>query len=496
MIKVISTVKKLDQPHNALKAYLNFRRAFRQNQLFLLESLAGPSASIHKSTVGFNPIFTLKICKNLLSFSGHMLLCQAVEEALQKESGLKPLASRQFEIIDLKQVFDLLRRIEACFQVEYPEGFNLTYRFGFFGYLGYDAVHFIETLPKEIADHTETPEVILSIYEGMLYNDFDTNSSYLILNRCEGVACHNFDEIEPLLQEEIALPKLTSPPQPLSVQDSLSKQDYLPLVDKALEHIAIGDIYQIQLGHNIEIRSQIDPFTVYQRMREQNPSPFMYFTELEGITIIGASPELCINLAEDQITIRPIAGTIKRGKTEAEDQTLKAQLLNDPKERAEHIMLVDLARNDIGRVCVAGSLAVTELMVIERYSHVFHIVSNVIGKLASGFDHYDVIAASFPAGTLTGSPKIRAMELIEKFETTRRGIYGGCLGFIDFRGNTEMAICIRTACYQNDTYSIRASAGIVADSVPENEWQETINKMSAPYLAITGRELKNENFIN
>ncbi len=465
IMKVKNTVIPLDTPIDVLQGYCKLSTQFKRDELFLLESLAGPRNDCRKSIIGFNPLFTLKISKN-----------------------------------EQRPILELLREFEARFDIDYDAcNIDLSYRFGAFGYLTYDAVRHFETLPKIIADNQSLPSVLLTIYQGVIYTDLASNHSYLILNQFADIQDKKlYSEAEILALLNIAenndITILDRPiPAPMNVRDTITQEEFFTWTDTAFEHICQGDIYQIQLGHEIQIQSHIDPFLVYQRMRVLNPSPYMYFTELDGITIIGASPELCVNVKDKTITIRPIAGTIKRGSTPAEDQTQQDKLLTDPKERAEHLMLIDLARNDISRICQTGSLQVTEYMVIERYSHVFHIVSNVIGHLAPAADHYDVIAASFPAGTLTGTPKIRAMELIESTEKTRRGLYGGAIGLIDFRGNIEMAICIRTALYQNSTYSIRASAGIVIDSKKEAEWNETISKMSAPYLAITGKELKNEN---
>lgn len=479
MIEVRNSIEALPGQLDALETYKKLHKVFEHNELFLLESLAGPDIAMRKSILGFSPVFSLTIKKGVISLTGEPAICKQIEMMLAQHAKL-PL-------------FEQLRLIEKVFHVEYQEGYSIPQRFGFFGYFAYDAVRYMESLPELIAD-LSMPEVILQIYQGMIHIDLKTQNTYLIYNDFEGIsATYEPKEIKEILGQPLT-PNNVKLPAPQAVKDTVNKTEYLKWVDKAFHHISQGDVFQIQLGHEIQIQSEADPLLVYQRMRELNPSPFMYFTHLQDITIIGASPELFVNLKEDCVTIRPIAGTIKRGQNETEDQINQAKLLADPKERAEHLMLIDLARNDIGRVCAPGTLDVTEYMVLERYSHVFHIVSNVIGRLAANCDHYDVIEASFPAGTLTGAPKIRAMELIESIEKTRRGIYGGALGLIDFRGNTEMAICIRTALHQNQTYTIRASAGIVIDSNPEAEWQETISKMSAPYLAITGRELKDENF--
>lgn len=478
MLKVRNSITRLGQHADALTLYRQLHQNFSANELFLLESLAGPDIAMRKSIIGFGPVLSLSLKNGIFTLSGHPVLCEALNSIIN-QNGIS--------------IFQVLRSIETSFDVDYQSGPNLPHRFGFFGYFAYDAVRYMESIPSIIEDTNHIPDLVLQIYQGMIHVDLKTQETYLIYNDFAGIESLSESQIIDLLHQTLPNLKMELP-APRDIHDTVSKKDYLTWVDKAFEHIRQGDIFQIQLGHEIQIKSPVDPLVVYQRMRELNPSPFMYFTQLQDMTIIGASPELCVNLKQDLVTIRPIAGTIKRGQNEAEDQIQQAKLLADPKERAEHLMLIDLARNDIGRVCKPGTLQVTEYMVLERYSHVFHIVSNVIGNLAKDFDHYDVIAASFPAGTLTGTPKIRAMELIEETEKTRRGIYGGTLGLIDFRGNTEMAICIRTALYQSQTYSIRASAGIVIDSKPEAEWQETISKMSAPYLAITGRELKNEDF--
>ncbi|MCX7122695.1 MAG: anthranilate synthase component I family protein [Gammaproteobacteria bacterium] len=482
-MRVKNTVERLPQGISAFEAYRRLKKYHAAQDLFLLESLSGPERALRKALLAVNPLLHLQVKGAQLHLSGHPLLCQHVKSVLAASPLLKNLC-----LIDLQDLFAVLRLIESCFSVDYQEGFDFDYRFGFFGYFGYDAIQYIEKIQHKIAASDEGADVALSLYQSVLYVDLKTQASYWIQNHFEGIRdfdCTNLRCLEPEAD-------ILDQPVPVQdhVQDSITEAAYLKAVDQALHHIALGDIYQIQLGHTIAIDSPIDPFVVYQRMRAKNPSPYMYFVEIGEKRIIGASPELCVNLRENCVTIRPLAGTIRRGKTSEEDQILKDTLRNDPKEQAEHIMLVDLARNDVSRVCQVNTLKVTELMVIEAYSHVFHLVSNVLGKLAAGLDHYDVIAASFPAGTLTGAPKIRAMELIEAMETSRRGIYGGCLGFIDFRGNTEMAICIRTAFYQGGRYSIRASAGIVVDSIAEKEWQETLVKLGSSYYAITGKELK------
>lgn len=502
-MKVISENFKLKNKITAIMAYLKLSKEFSREQLFLLESLSGPYQDNQKSMIGFNPVFTLKIGNSVLHILGVTVICNQVASSLDNCEYLIKKAHYEYEITNLNKVWDILRIIEANFSTSYiNETCDLAV--GFLGYLGYDAVRYVENLPYIIQTNPDSlPEVILSIYQGVYYIEVNDQVAHLTINSFAGVEpglLYNVDEIVQIIDgPDIVLPSIDQNTiiEPNSVSDSTNKKAYLKSVKKVLEHIAIGDIYQVQIGHEITIDSAIDPFLVYMRKRLLNPSPYMYFAKMEGVTIIGASPELFARIDNNVASVRPIAGTIKRGTTVAEDNLLKQQLATDAKEQAEHLMLVDLSRNDIGRICKVNSLQVTDLMLIEQYSHVFHMVSNVIGTVDDDqYDKYDVIAANFPAGTVTGAPKVRAMDIIEEIESSRRQLYAGMLGFIDFRGNIETALCIRTSFYKNGIYHIRACAGIVADSNPEFEWTETLSKLSSSYKAITGKELKHENFIS
>jgi len=264
-----------------------------------------------------------------------------------------------------------------------------------------------------------------------------------------------------------------------------TQQGFEAAVEKSREYIRAGDIMQVVLSQRLTIPFAADPLDLYRALRTLNPSPYMYFMDLKDFHIVGSSPEILVRLEDGQVTVRPIAGTRPRGATEAEDQALEKDLLADPKERAEHIMLMDLGRNDIGRVARVGSVQVTDKMVIERYSHVMHIVSNVHGELKPDMDAVDVLRATFPAGTVSGAPKVRAMEIIEELEPTRRGIYSGAVGYIGWNGNMDTAIAIRTAVIKDKMLYIQAGAGIVADSVPRNEWDETMNKARAIFRAVS-----------
>lgn len=277
-------------------------------------------------------------------------------------------------------------------------------------------------------------------------------------------------------------------PEPVSIEDDITREDYLPRGEQCLEHIRIGDIYQVQLGHSITVRTGATPLAVYERLRERNPSPYMALLPAAGYTIVCASPELFVRVEQGRAVMRPIAGTARRG---GDEDATKERLISDPKERAEHIMLVDLCRNDFGRISRPGTLAVETLMTIEEYSHVFHIVSQVACELSEGEDVYGVIRASFPAGTVSGAPKVRAMEIIEDLETSRRGFYAGAFGLVGTDAREALlGLAIRMAVHRDGAYVLRASAGFVADSSPEAEWNETLSKLASTYWAVCGKEIR------
>ncbi|HKA14143.1 MAG TPA: anthranilate synthase component I family protein, partial [Myxococcota bacterium] len=271
---------------------------------------------------------------------------------------------------------------------------------------------------------------------------------------------------------------------PMDVRRSVTREAFHESVKRAKEYIEAGDTFQVVLSQQFRIPLQVDPFTIYRHLRVINPSPYLFFLRCEGPVLIGSSPEILVRLEDDRIDVRPIAGTRPRGRTPEEDVALEQDLLADPKERAEHVMLVDLGRNDVGRVAEFGSVRVNEYATVERYSHVMHIVSNVQARLRAGLDWLDLLRATFPAGTLSGAPKVRAMEIIDELETLRRGFFGGCVGYIDYSGNMDTAIAIRTLLVKDDEIFLRAGAGIVADSDPESEYQETVNKARALIEAI------------
>ena len=280
-------------------------------------------------------------------------------------------------------------------------------------------------------------------------------------------------------------PANSQPPvKKVSFSSNVTRQAFEESVLKAKEYVKAGDVIQVVLSQRFSAELTVDPFDIYRALRTLNPSPYMFFLRLDDTLVVGASPEVMVRKEGEQVELRPIAGTRPRGNSPAEDCRLRHELLEDPKERAEHVMLVDLGRNDLGRVCTIGTVKVTELMVVERYSHVMHIVSNVQGELDEGKDCFDVLRATFPAGTLSGAPKVRAMEIIEELEPVRREIYGGAVGYFSFSGNMDMAIAIRTLVIKDGRIHLQAGAGIVADSDPAAEYQETVNKAMAVVKAI------------
>jgi anthranilate synthase component 1 len=272
--------------------------------------------------------------------------------------------------------------------------------------------------------------------------------------------------------------------QPLKVKSNFTQPEYLAAVAKAKSYIRAGDIFQVVPSQRFSAPTTADPFEIYRALRVVNPSPYLYYLKLNDVSVVGSSPEMLVKVQSRKVSYRPIAGTVPRGHSESEDQAFEQALLADPKERAEHIMLVDLGRNDLGRVCEYGSVTVDQLMFVERYSHVMHLVSSLSGKLRADLDCFDALMACFPAGTVSGAPKVRAMQIIDELEPTRRGIYAGAILYLDFSGNLDSCIALRTLVAKNGRAYIQAGGGVVADSVPEREYQETVNKARAIVSAL------------
>ncbi|TAL56287.1 anthranilate synthase component I [Pandoraea sp.] len=388
---------------------------------------------------------------------------------------------------------EFITQFQARFKVALRPGMP---RFcgGLAGYFGYDAVRYIEKKLAHTAppDDLGLPDIQLLLTEELAVIDNLTGKLYLIVYadpsqpEAYSHARLRLRELRQRLRAPVDAP-VTSPSVRTQTYREFDKSDYLAAVAKAKEAIAAGELMQVQVGQRITKPYRDAPLSLYRALRSLNPSPYMYFYNFGDFQVVGASPEILVRQEQrntpegpaEIVTIRPLAGTRPRGATPERDAELATELLNDPKEIAEHVMLIDLARNDVGRIAQTGSVVVTDKMVIEKYSHVQHIVSSVEGRLKPGLNNIDVLRATFPAGTLTGAPKVRAMELIDELEPVKRGLYGGAVGYLSFGGEMDLAIAIRTGVIKDGTLYVQAAAGIVADSVPESEWQETENKARA-----------------
>ena len=367
---------------------------------------------------------------------------------------------------------------------------------GLAGYFGYDVVRFIEPRlgPSDKPDPIGTPDVLLLVIDELAIVDNLRGKLYLMVYADPGqpealiAARRRLRDLQQRLTRAAVEPVEAEVETGSSIVRDFAKDDYLAAVARAKEYILSGDVMQVQIGQCLRKPFAYSPLSLYRALRSINPSPYMYYYDFGDFHVVGASPEILVREEQvesdtgaetTRVTLRPIAGTRRRGLTEREDAALAADLLADPKECAEHLMLIDLARNDIGRIAATGSVRVTDRMIIEKYSHVQHIVSSVDGTLKPGLDAIDVLRASFPAGTLTGAPKVRAMEIIDELEPTKRGIYGGACGYLSYSGEMDVAIAIRTGIVKDGTLHVQAAAGIVHDSVPESEWQETEVKARA-----------------
>ncbi len=457
----------LDTP---LSVYLKLARG---PYSYLFESVQGGEKWGRYSIIGLP-------ARTLLRVSGNEITVEKDGQAIERETVGNPL--------------EYVRAFKARYTV--PE-INGLPRFtgGLVGYFGYETIRYVEPRlgPMAKPDAVGAPDILLMVSDEVVVFDNLKGKLYVVIHVNPAIedafnkANRRLDELVAKLGEGVVQDGKVGGGKTVAEGDFVSaftQEGFEKAVGKSLEYIRAGDIMQVVLSQRLAIPYAAAPLDLYRALRTLNPSPYMYFMDLGDLHIVGSSPEILVRLEDGQVTVRPIAGTRPRGATEAEDQALEKELLADPKERAEHIMLVDLGRNDVGRVAKTGSVRVTDKMMIERYSHVMHIVSNVTGELKPEMDAVDVLRATFPAGTVSGAPKVRAMEIIEELEPTRRGIYSGAVGYIGWNGNMDTAIAIRTAVIKNGTLYIQAGAGIVADSVPRNEWNETMNKARAIFRAV------------
>ena len=439
-----------------------------KSNTFLLESVEGGDKWSQYSIIGFNCSDTIKVTGNVIELKNG--------DEISSFSSDDPLSE--------------IQKITSSFK---SADINNLPRFygGYVGFFAYESARYAE---KKIADlpakeskfQEHMPEIFLVKAEQLVVYDNFKNTAQVIFNADPSkhsyeIVRNQINKIKASLSSTSTLEEITfkDPKSLKHFESNFKKEEYLEAVNKVKNYIKEGDVFQVVLAQDFYSKFDLNPFDLYRAIRKLNPSPYMYFLDLEECQVVGSSPEILVRLENDKLTLRPIAGTRKRGKDPEEDKQNEYDLLNDPKELAEHLMLIDLGRNDVGRVSEIGSVKVTDKMVIEKYSHVMHIVSNVVGTLSKDLDYLDALKASLPAGTLSGAPKIRAMEIINELEPSSRGIYGGAIGYISWNGNVDTAIAIRTAVIKDKMIHVGAGAGIVADSIPENEWLECIQKSKA-----------------
>jgi len=436
-------------------------------------------------------------------------------------SGAPILQTRQFVSPD--PLGELERRVTGVRAATLPE--LPPFSSGAIGYAGYDVIRYLEHLPNPPKDDRHLPDLAFAFYDQTVVFDHVSKTIVVVvmarvagsglrvqgsefaqtggtqgpeprtlnpepvaLRKAYDNACRRVDD----LVRQLAENPCDLRPADISTDDALeiecksnfTQADFEAAVKKCVEYIRAGDIFQVVFSQRLEVPLRAHPFEIYRTLRVVNPSPFMFYLRTPSVILVGSSPEIMVRVVDGQITTRPLAGTRRRGATEEEDQRLAEELLSDPKERAEHVMLVDLGRNDVGRVARYGSIKLADVMTIERYSHVMHITSNVSGELSPGKTAFDALWACLPAGTVSGAPKVRAMEIIDEVEPHRRGPYAGAVGYFDFNGNMDTCIALRTIVIQGDKAYVQAGAGIVADSVPTNEWHETLNKARGLLKAI------------
>ncbi len=451
-----------------VSAYLQLQKY--SDRAFLLESVEGGEKTARFSFLGCDPFVTLRA-------SNH-------EIELEHDNKTERFTGNIYDY--LKQLFSRYRAVR-------PPGLP-RFTGGAVGYFGYETVRYIENIEMNGEREPAVPEALLMICDTVLAFDHLTHHIYIIKNvflddtvldleQEFGRALLKIEEIKQTLASDTGKPYVASANE-RTVSSNFTQAEFCHAVSKAKEYITAGDIFQVVLSQKFKKDVTVSPFDIYRALRVINPSPYLYYLKIDDLAIIGSSPELLVRVENRQVEVRPIAGTRRRGKDEGEDDRLMQELQQDKKEIAEHIMLVDLGRNDVGRVSNFGSVEVTEFMAVEKYSHVMHLVSNVRGELKQGLDAVDALKACFPAGTVSGAPKIRAMEIIEELEPEQRGVYAGALGYLDFSGNLDTCIAIRTIVMQGQTAFFQAGAGVVADSNPEREFQETVDKAAALRAAI------------
>jgi len=468
-----------------------FAKIAQHDFSFLFESVVGGEKVGRFSFLGTDPFFQIDA-------RGNEITCTRQGESITKTVE-DPLA-------------ELAKHLEQYQTAHLPE----LPRFcgGAVGYAGYDVIRYTEHLPNAPADDRQLPDLSFGFFNRMVIFDHINKTIQIVvlapvptqqeaasqseLKACYEQACQRVDQLCDHLQADQTDLQLTDIAPvgdvELDWQSNFTQSEFEAAVEACKEYIRAGDIFQVVLSQRLKLETKVKPLDIYRALRVVNPSPFMFLVRTPDVELIGSSPEILVRVENREVTIRPLAGTRKRGTTEEDDQALAAELLADPKERAEHVMLVDLGRNDVGRVAQFGSVKLSDLMTVERYSHVMHITSNVTGTLLEGCTALDALRAGLPAGTVSGAPKVRAMEIIDELEPHRRGPYAGAVGYLDFNGNMDTCIALRTMVCKGETIYVQAGAGLVADSVPQMEYEETLNKAKGLLRAIQVAEQQLQKF--
>ena len=447
-----------------------YRKLANCSYSYLFESVEGGEKWARYSLIGLKANRVIKIIKNTIEIHQDGKLSESF------------LAENPLDYID---------ELQKSYTLEEDPSLP-KFNGGLVGYFSYDCVRYIEPKLSETAppDTLGTPDALFMISEEVAVFDNLKNKLHLIIliNSKEEIESANqrLDELEEKLREPLGYQDFKKPEKSISESDFISgfgEEDFKKSVLKAKKYIEEGDIMQVVCSQRMSLPFTADPVALYRSIRQLNPSPYMYYLNLDDFHIVGSSPEILARLEDNKVTVRPIAGTRRRGKDNKDDMSMEEEMVNDPKEIAEHLMLIDLGRNDVGKIAKPGSVEVTEKFGVERYSHVMHMVSNVEAELRDHSSAIDLFKATFPAGTVSGAPKIRAMEIIDEFEPVKRGIYGGAIGYLSWQGNMDMAIAIRTAVIKDEVLYIQAGGGWVADSIPELEWKESLNKGRAIFKA-------------
>lgn len=462
-----------------VSVYMKLRRESPYS--FLFESVEGGERLGRYSFIGFDPFMTFAIRGGRFEIKPRHDDVQMLPKLVN--SSMAPLEA-------LKALFRHLRSVPI-------EGLP-RFSGGAVGYFGYHSVELVEEVPRRGRDDIGLDDCFLMFYDAIIVFDNVKRKLFIVSNGYVENADLGEDELrkeyEKVVSEIVrirAVLKKSIELEPSKIRQSgkirpnMTRDEFLKMVRRSKVYIHDGDIFQVVLSQRFELEIDVDEFSIYRMLRIVNPSPYMFYLQLDDVKIIGSSPEVLVRIENGIVETRPIAGTRTRGRNQDEDRRLGEELLQDEKERAEHLMLVDLGRNDVGRISEFGSVQVNDFMILERYSHVMHIVSNVRGTLRKGLSPVDALYSCFPAGTLSGAPKIRAMEIIAELEPTERGIYGGAVGYVDFSGNLDTCIAIRTVVVKGKTAYFQAGAGIVEDSIPEREYEETLHKLAATLQALT-----------